>query len=137
MNVLRTRSHTRIGLILIALFAWLAFSNRCALGQLFSANRAVAVQHSCCEQKELPKQDPASPDSQECCKGVHALAISSAKAPLQAVLMVAVNYLASIELPPIDACPSAYTADGPPKASSFSELVLHRSLHSHAPPLCA
>ena len=137
LKTLRTHSISRAGLILLALVSWFAFSNRCVLGQLFAPQQSVAVQHACCEKEHQPNQAPSKSDSQECCKGVHALALSAAKAVVPEPVMLALNYLAELELPEPQPHVSAPADTGPPGASSFSELVLHRSLRSHAPPFFA
>ena len=136
LNAFRTSNPLRTGLIMAALLSWIAFSNRCALGQLLSCERAVAVQHGCCDNEDR-QQAPANSDSHECCKAFHALSDSSAKAPLMGLVMQATIAVFHGEIPRAEVCVSRVSNTGPPAASCFVELVLHRSLRSHAPPICA
>ena len=138
MSALRFNSMLRIGLVLAALISWFAFSNRCALGQLLSSGRSVAVQHGCCEQKEPRSgKTPSEPGSQECCKAFHALMNPAAKAPAVEAAIVARTLVFEAELPSTELCFYKRAETGPPAGSSFIELVLHRSLRSHAPPVFA
>jgi hypothetical protein len=136
VNAIRKDSALRVGLLLAVVVSWFAFSNRCALGLLLSSRQAAAVQHHCCDKQDLPKQAP-SKGSLECCKVFHVVANGEAKAPALesfALLPAATIQGSVLLLIPED----EVRADaGPPPVGSFTELVLQRSLRSHAPPFVA
>ena len=122
----------------MTLAGWLVLSNHCALGRLLPSVPAK-IAHACCQNSSASKSAPApSPvkTGPECCKAIHALVQDGSKAAeLKPALLVVPLPL----LPTMDAVVSVgativATDTGPPEARSFSELVLHRSLRSHAPP---
>ncbi len=138
MNTLLHNSAFRIGLFAAVLVSWFAFSNRCALGRLLSDSGAETVQHECCNKKEPgPEKVPAGSDSPECCKELHALATSSGKTMAVDVVMLTILPAFVLDLPSQGISVVVRSNTGPPEAESFSELVLHRSLQAHAPPICA
>ncbi len=109
--------------------AWMFASNHCAIGAMMAA----ADDHACCHQSET-----SSGPVMECC---HALS-----APLPAAVVIPVSgqfvLLAAWEEVFFLSCavlenPAAVlvSAQGPPGAFAFAELVLNRSLLAHAPPV--
>ena len=119
---------------------WFVLSNHCALGGIGS--RAAAQKaHVCCHNgTSQPVKEPANGgQSTECCKSLHAVVPDGAKfADVPPPFLVGA-FVAWVLVR--DAQPQAvivpFGDTGPPRAESFSELVLHRSLRSHAPPLLA
>ncbi len=136
---LRTNHIFRISLIVAMLLGWLALSQRCALGQMLKAKQAAAVQHECCE-KNRPQPDRAPVDGRKagCCQALSVLVPDGVKAPGASItesLPLPVAWIvAAMELRPTG-CVSESKADPPPNLLGFTELVLHRSLRSHAPPI--
>ena len=132
MNAIRTNRFVRTVIVAMTFLGWFVLSNHCALARL--AQQA----HACCH-----NGDPKPVDGSrgvECCKSLHAVMPDGVKAahPTAPLCMVAIP---AVRLAPEDqtdvffmiACDSG----PPPGAESFSELVLHRSLRSHAPPFLA
>lgn len=125
----------------MTLAGWFFLSNHCAFGRMAQANRAK-MEHACCLSGDAHQHhEPA--DSQrttECCKALHAITAGEAKAPLTPPALIFVAALAATFIEPEKAVAKEVLAldSGPPReAASFSELVLQRSLRSHAPPLVA
>ena len=122
----------------MTLLGWFVLSNHCALGRMASRTEA----HGCCHQgASQPAKAPMDGQpGMQCCKALSALLPDAAKLPaassLEAdVLPVAWLVVALLALPePAVATPSH---GPPPDVPAFAELVLHRSLRSHAPPFRA
>jgi hypothetical protein len=128
---------SRTVIVAMTLVSWLVISNHCALGRMMNSPRAKS-QHACCLNGK-PETPPAN-DKQglPCCKSVRALVPDCAKL---------IEWMTEFNTAFVEAA-SAYEAQtlsslvlagdtGPPRARSFSELVLHRSLRLHAPPCVA
>jgi len=144
LKALRTHFAFRIATVSVAFFAWLVFSNHCALVELLAVKTAPAPaeEHGCCNHHPAPAKDgkPRPPMQLECCKSLTVLVHDGVKLPAAApleVVALAVGWLAvpALALPGEE---GATPATGPPPdAPGFAELVLHRSLRSHAPPPAA
>jgi hypothetical protein len=125
---------------LIALSAWLGISNHCVLA---AASPQVSSATDCCpfHSHSAGPQKQKAPAAQPCCKVLRALVAPSSKIPSRSVIELPHLNLSpadsiifgspkiSIEQPALDT--------GPPGAFSFAELVLQRSVLSHAPPSLA
>ena len=141
VNVIRTNGTLRITCVLVALLGWVALSQRCAIWQLLQTKQAAEMQMSCCHASS-PKQEKApadAPRTPECCKALNVLVPDGAKAPANSVadcppcpaeLLLAV-------LPPVVEDTTQTDTGPPPDVPTFAELVLNRSLLSHAPPALA
>ena len=141
VNVIRTSRTLRTTCVLVALLGWMALSQRCALWQLLEAKKAAQLQMSCCHASN-PKQEksPAdAPRTPECCKALNVLVPDGAKAPANSVadcqpfpaeLLLAVFQPVLKDIAQTDTGP-------PPDVPAFAEIVLNRSLLSHAPPALA
>ncbi len=140
MNVLRTNRALRIVAVIATFIGWMVLSNHCALGGIGS-RAAAQKSHGCCHNgASQPAKEPAHGGrSTECCKSLHAVipgATKLADAPPPFVIGAFVAWvLVRDAQPQVVVVPFGDT--GPPRAESFSELVLHRSLRSHAPPFLA
>jgi hypothetical protein len=132
--MLRHIGRIAIGAVTIA--AWFSISNHCALSAFEPAHRAQA--HAACHGNPgAPAKSPAKGEAAPCCKLVRATLAKSDQpvtqnyftGSLQAWLSAALvlneqfHWRQSFELD-----------TGPPFSESFAELVLQRSLLSHAPP---
>ena len=127
----------------LMLFARFIATNHCALG-LMENSSAANVQHSkCCNGSQDPTKDQPVPGGvRECCKSIHAVPAPDAKLPVNPGNAFSVVDASAIfaALDAQTAAPKSLAAPhehDPPRAASFAELVLHRSLRSHAPPLAA
>lgn len=114
--------------------AWFAVSNHCALLSL----QTKLVKSECCHPASAgTPDDPALPKS-VCCKLLRAVPIESG-AKFVAVTHAHMLFDLAWEIWVSSALVEASTdADGettrPPRADSFAELVLQRSLRGNAPP---
>jgi|GEM_PF-1423449 len=141
LNSLRSLHTVRISLIVAMLLGWFAFSQRCALGQMLRAQQAAAVQHECCEKGGSHSgQLPVDGRTAECCHALNVLVPDGAKVPdasiTQSLLRPLEWIVAALDLP-ATGNPLAAGTSPPSEARAFTELVLHRSLRSHAPPVRA
>ena len=135
MNLPRSTAIRWVATLLL-LAAWFVASNHCALGLMQGAR--VAKEHAGCCSHE--KQDKAPVN--ECCKALQGLLPTAEKyAALHPALEFAPEWLALFEKmfsAPVGKTGGEQWKTGPPReARSFAELVLPRSLRSHAPPLAA
>jgi hypothetical protein len=129
----------------ITILAWFLISNHCILDAAMSApSPASAVaQDDCCRMHASKAPSPAQPkkkdDLQVCCKNLPAPALKKTQplasfvAPLLAILFDRHDLFECERDEKLSLCLDT----GPPKAFSFSELVLQRSLLANAPPLIA
>ena len=127
---------------MVMLFAWLAISNHCVLGGLVKNARTAQTHAHCCG-SGAPQDDGKTPgsDTRECCKTLHSLpAPTPAKIAKLAAdpLMISLVWALMESGARTPAVQSVELLDsGPPPARSFAEVVLQRSLLSHAPPVSA
>ena len=119
---------------------WFVLSNHCALGEIGS-HPAAQTQHGCCHNggASQPVKEPARGQDTECCKSLHV--VMSAKEKLAdvsppSVAVVFTTWVLIRDIQPQEVV-VPFGDTGPPRGESFSELVLHRSLRSHAPPFLA
>ncbi len=128
-------SPLRALLAALLMVGWLLASNHCALGFMPAEPQAAACPG--CHADGADKPAPAG-EIKDCCHallGVPADAgkVSAKYDPTHFTLIV----FAVLDFEPTAEVAGRVCAADPPGARSFSELVLHRSLHSHAPPVRA
>ncbi len=118
---------------------WFVLSNHCALG--IGSRGAAQKAHGCCHNgTSQPVKEPTDRQGMMgCCKSLHAVMPDGAKLtdlppPFMVGAFVAWVLIRDAQ-PQVVVVPFGDT--GPPRAESFSELVLHRSLRAHAPPFLA
>ncbi len=137
LNSIRSNRALRTILVIATMLGWGLLSQRCAFGQLLAAKQAAVAQHECC-QKSQP-QPSETPRTAECCKVLNVLLPDSAKLPAeldstQLLLSAEWFVVLHLTLPEQSTTPAA---EPPPDVPAFTELVLQRSLLSHAPPQAA
>ena len=144
VNAIRTSFALRIATVTVTIFAWMVLSNHCAIAEMLTAKTAPvpAKEHGCCNHHPAPAKDekPRSPMQQGCCKSLTVLLHDGVKLPVAASLIVSAMPVGCLVVPAptLPEEKSAASATGrPPDIPGFVELVLHRSLRSHAPPLAA
>ena len=141
VNFLRRHRSARAFLAVLMLLGWFAATNHCALG-LMQKSAPGKVEHSkCCSGKATPAKDGQQPDgARECCKSIQAAPLPDGKVLAKCdTLHFAVQVFALLTGLGDEAAALVALCDHgpPPRAASFSELVLHRSLRAHAPPSLA
>jgi len=122
------------------LLSWFVITNHCALARLQQRVAAEEDVPPCHRKKQAPeKQEAPCQNMAQCCQAVKAslsgkaeVKFDASKFQLQlfAIVQVLAAQLVQPERP-------AVFDHGPPRAISFAEAVLQRSLLSHAPPLAA
>ena len=127
----------RVSIVVVTIVAWLSISNHCAVAAVVSANTQPSEMHC-----HGPQPSPAKKDGGKempCCKVLRAT-IAKDQSIVQDPAMLAqpIQYPAIVEILLFSALqPSGISNEfdtGPPFVSSFAELILQRSLFSHAPP---
>ena len=97
--------------------------------------------HACCHNStSLPVKKPMDGQpGMQCCKSLNALVPADAKLPVASLLeiltLLPVEWSLRAVVPELS--PATPATGPPPDFPAFAELVLHRSLHSHAPPFLA
>jgi len=134
LHSIRTNFILRTVMVAVTLMGWFVLSNHCALGRMVQTAQAQK-EHACCPNGQ---SEPANGDQRvQCCKSLHAVVPDGVKAasltPPEFVVAVLLP-LVALEDHIGEAVVLASETGPPPRAASFSELVLHRSLRSHAPP---
>ncbi len=132
----------RLAVSLVAIFAWLAASNHCAIGAMAGPSQvAKAPTHIGCPGHASPKKDGKSGEM-ECCKSFPPASADAGKpfvscgANQFALQIYFVTTLFSPEKSGQDLLPLELDT-GPPPAPSFVESVLQQSILAHAPPYLA
>lgn len=144
VNAIRTNFALRIATVTVAFFAWLVLSNHCALAEMLAVKAAPpsSEEHGCCNHHPAPAKDrkPCPPMQQECCKSLTVVVPGGAKMPVASsleIVALSVEWLAVLTLALPEQNRAAPDTGPPPDVPGFVELVLHRSLRSHAPPFAA
>jgi pimeloyl-ACP methyl ester carboxylesterase len=134
MTSLRRCRWTAALVAFVTMAAWMVASNHCAIASLESPAKAA---HACCQEK-TPGQSPAAPQSTPCCEAFNVPVPEHVSVPAGHFFELPValeQTLASlISLPSRDVV-APVRAHDPPRAPSFAETVLNRSLLAHAPPV--
>jgi hypothetical protein len=132
LSSVRTNRILRTVIVSVTMLGWFALSNHCALGRMMQGAPAKKAP-GCCH-SEAPK--PAKDDQcTHCCKWAQAVVPDSVKtAEPTALMCIIIPSLLTIEGQTSKVVLLTSGIGPPPRAASFSELVLHRSLRSHAPP---
>jgi hypothetical protein len=143
LNAIRANSSLRIVAVMATILGWFVLSNHCALG-LMTGSRAAADEHKCCHNRAGAPEKPVPPDQSgpACCKGLNAVVPGAIQVGAQEPVLTHLVFEAAWvwtthTAEKADVLSYAGDTGPPPHAASFNELVLHRSLRSHAPPFLA
>jgi hypothetical protein len=118
-------------LVAVIAFAWIVASNHCALAAIEGMRKPA---HACCREGAQSHLPPMA--AMQCCDTLHATIFVPAAAPegqLHA-LQPAWLEIAAVLFSELARPRAEFHATGPPRALGFAEIVLNRSLLSHAPP---
>ena len=142
MSLPRHHSFSRAVIAVLMLFAWFIATNHCALGLMQKSAVANGAHASCCNGKPSPAKDEPVPGGvRECCKAIHAIPLADGTVLVKDEAFSVVDALAfpaaADHRKSVQELLVAPHEHGPPRAVSFAELVLHRSLRAHAPPFAA
>jgi hypothetical protein len=134
----RLNCPARLLMVALLMFSWLIATNHCAFGLMNATPKAEAEHSRCCDGKPPSSKDAPTNGLRECCKSIHAttlpvkaeVKVDATKFQLRHFILLQVLAFEALE-----GALSSFTFDhGPPRAVSFAETVLQRSLFSHAPP---
>ena len=141
MSLPRHHSISRAVIAGLMLFGWFIATNHCALGLMQKSGVAKVEHASSCNGKPGPaKEEPMPGGVRECCKAIHAIPVTEGAVLVKDDAFSAVHAFAFPAARDRETAAEESLAPhehGPPGAASFAELVLHRSLRSHAPPFIA
>jgi len=129
-------SSARGAIVVVAICSWFAISNHCALVAL--AAKTDSAQAGCPFHSKPAKQDKQSTEAQ-CCKILRAVAPLPTKSWARDDAKLSnTNDCRSEGARIFSDSPTILVPllldTGPPRAQSFAELILQRSLPIHAPP---
>lgn len=130
------RTSIRCAGVAIAICSWIAVSNHCAFAAVAAEIAKGQVE---CPFHSKPAKQKEQSSQVQCCKILRALPFAKGKTwarddarfgtanfPIQTGALVVCSVRAAAPL---------LLDTGPPGALSFAELILHRSLLAHAPPV--
>jgi hypothetical protein len=136
MTVVRQARWFVAMVMLVAVVAWLVASNHCAFATLAATSPKAA--HACCHEEDAQHDHPAFPPAMQCCDTLKASLPAQALVPvaslhelLPAWTAVEISAPAAVE----EVTVVAPATGPPPRAATFVETVLNRSLLAHAPPV--
>jgi len=136
---LRLHPAARALTVIFLMIAWFSATNHCALGLMTPTVRAEAEHSHCHVGNTAPgKGEPADDGARQCCKSIHGTLVPAKAevkfdaAKFQIQLFGLIRVLAPVSAERVVV--SSVCDHGPPRALSFAESVLQRSLLSHAPP---
>ena len=136
VKALRASLFSRLLVVAVMLLSWLVITNHCALGLM----QGAGTEHAHCHAAKSDDGKNAPGDGmRECCRAIKA-SLASQKECQFAGSQFQPRVYAVVELicAPVEKPVAGFSLDhGPPRAVSFAEIVLQRSLLSHAPPFLA
>jgi hypothetical protein len=133
MTALRQARWFSATIVCAVAVAWLVASNHCAFATI--AAHSARAAHACCHDEDAPH--PAAPQAMQCCDTLKASLPAQAVVPAAALHELLPAWVEMEALPRLVAVEGfrAMPATGPPpRAESFAEIVLNRSLPALAPP---
>jgi len=138
LNFIRTNRSLRTVIVAVTLLGCFVLTNHCALSRM-TQDMPMKKAPSCCHRDATqPAKAPANGGPcAHCCKSVHVVMPDGVKAGETTLSVIAVLPSLLVLEARTGTVVLIASASGPPRAASFSELVLHRSLRSHAPPSLA
>jgi hypothetical protein len=136
VKALRASTFNRLFIVAIMLLSWLVITNHCALGLMTRGGPAHAHCHAA---KSDHGGNSPGDRMQECCRAIKASLAGQMefKAHVTQWELLTCVIIQWVPSPMIKPGQAIFLDHGPPRAVSFAEIVLQRSLLSHAPPTLA
>jgi hypothetical protein len=126
----------RLLLVMLTMVAWVSISNHCVLGSLIALGAKTSVAPMHCH-GDRPAPTKGGEEQTPCCKVLKAVTVAKDNVGTNPVDFALKEYPSgelAVEI--WQAHTHTLGLDtGPPRALSFSESVLQRSILAHAPPL--
>jgi hypothetical protein len=139
LNTAAVKASMRCTGVAIAICSWFALSNHCAFAAVATKTDSVQAE---CPFHSKPAKQKQGPSQLQCCKILRAVVLAQTKswarddAKSFDVDLLVGDFVLGALLPNAQA--SLLPLDtGPPDVHSFAELILQRSLLTHAPPFRA
>jgi hypothetical protein len=136
----RLQAPARVLTVALLMISWLLATNHCGLAMMMQTKSTTEHLH-CCSKNEAPTKSLPRGAMLQCCKAIHGTpAPEKAGAKFDRSNFELQLYALLLALAPVswEKESSAFLYDlGPPRAVSFAELVLQRSVLAHAPPFVA
>jgi hypothetical protein len=128
---------TRCLVAVVTLLSWLVLTNHCALAAILPSIPAKSIHAHCHAAMHQGKKESPDRGLRECCQAVKASLPSKMLLKFDASFFTLQAYAVLVTLAPRTSEPDTELLQdhGPPAVGSFAEIVLQRSLLSHAPPL--
>jgi hypothetical protein len=124
--------------VVIAICSWIAVSNHCAFAAIAREMDKVQTE---CPFHSKPAKQTKQPSQVQCCKILRAVVFAQSKAWARDDAKFSDVGLCVEEralfVSPLRTLVPLFLDTGPPGALSFAELILQRSLLTHAPPFLA
>lgn len=136
MKAFRATSISRF-LVAVMMLSWFVITNHCALARMQPHQAMQEDAPPCHKKKQASGTEAPCQEMMQCCKAVKASLPGKAEVKFdpfkfQVQVFAVLQLLAAQVAQP---APPFLFDRGPPRAASFAETVLQRSLLSHAPPL--
>jgi hypothetical protein len=129
---------TRYAGVAIAICSWIAISNHCAFAAVGSEMHKALTE---CPFHSKPAKQKEQSSQVQCCRILRAIVSAQSKAWARNDAKFSDAVRCIEESAPFPSSLSAlvplFLDTGPPRAFSFAELILQKSLLTHAPPLRA
>ena len=139
MKAFRAPSITRSLVVALMLLSWFVITNHCALARMLPQKATEGQLPPCHATKPVPGEKAPCKGALQCCQAVKASLSGKAEvkfdtSKFQIQIFAIFQVLAAQIAQPAQ---ELVFDHGPPRAVSFAESVLQRSLLSHAPPFLA
>jgi hypothetical protein len=130
---------TRCLVAAVMLFSWMVLTNHCALAAILTSTAAKPMHAHCHAAMHHGTKEPPGQGIRECCQAVKVSLPSKMVLKLASTSFALRSYTILLVLAsrPDEPGTELLQDHGPPPAASFAEIVLQRSLLSHAPPLAS
>jgi hypothetical protein len=132
----RTTGLGRFLFVMLTMAAWVSISNHCAVGSLIALEAKTSVAPMHCH-GDRPAPSKSGDEQTPCCKVLKAVTVAKGNVGTNPVDFALEEYpTGELAVEIWKAHTHTLGLDtGPPRALSFSESVLQRSILAHAPPL--
>ncbi|HEY3900046.1 MAG TPA: hypothetical protein VGM54_15665 [Chthoniobacter sp.] len=137
MKAFRASQFARSLVAAVMLLSWLVLTNHCALAAILPSATAKSIHAHCHAAMHQDGKKSPNQGIRECCQAVKASLTSKIVVKVDASSSaLPVSVILAVLAPRADEPAVELLQDhGPPGAISFAEIVLQRSLLSHAPPV--
>src|SRR6058998_1879094 len=130
------KASMRWAIVTLAICSWIAISNHCAFAAIATENAKAQTE---CPFHSKPAKQKEQSSQVQCCKILRAVVLAKTKDWARddakfsnANVLLEIGAFATYSLRSVA---PLFLDTGPPRARSFAELILQRSILAHAPPI--